>query len=82
MRGDVRTSGGSKLGNRRDISRDERCSEGRMTVPGGIGQPVEGDAVAAGRTMCRGSLNGVVPMDDVSDRIQRERQQQANESDS
>jgi hypothetical protein len=53
-----------------------------MTVPRGIGQSIEGGTVAAGRTMRRGSLNGIVPMDDVRDRIQRERQHQANERDS
>ena len=53
-----------------------------MAVLGGIHQPIEGGAVTAGRAMRRGSLNGVMPMDDVRDRIQRERQQQADESDS
>ena len=51
-----------------------------MAMLGRIGEPVEGGAVTAGRSMRRRRLNGgVVPMDDMRDRIQRERQQQAYE---
>lgn len=79
----MRAKGESGLGNRRYISSDEDRRQRRMAVLGRIEQSIEGGAVATRRSMSGRRLHaGVVPMDDVSDRIQRERQQQAHEDDS
>lgn len=80
LRGDGGAEGNRNIGNRRYISNDGDGGDGREALFGSIDQPVEGGAVAASRAVGAKCFDGIVVlMDDVGDRIHRERQQHADE---
>lgn len=81
--GGAGTEGNGSVSDRRDITGNDGCGQRCVTMLGRIDDAGEGGAVAAGRAMRRQGLNGVVvPMHDMRDGIQRERQQQGGECDS
>lgn len=82
LRGEAGADRSGKPGHRRDISGDDGCGERRVSMLGRIDQAVEGRAVTASRSMGRERRDIVMSMNDVGDRIQRERQQQRDEGDS
>lgn len=68
---------------RRDGTDHHDGGDRRIALFGRIDQAIERGAVAAGRAVGAEGLNRVVmPVDDMGDGIQRERQQQADECDS
>lgn len=82
MRSEAGAGRERKLINRRDISGDDGCGERRVAMLGRIDQAVESRAVTASRSVYRLNSDVVMPMNDMGDGIQRERQQQADEGDS
>jgi hypothetical protein len=59
-----------------------RYSKRRMVVSRCVGKPIERKAVTAREAVGYGSWRCVVPMSDVRDGIDRERQQQSREGNS
>lgn len=80
LRGDGGAEGNGNFGDRCYISSHGDGRDRRKALLWGIDQAIERGTVAAGRTMSAECFDRIVVLvDDVGDRIHRERQQQADE---
>ena len=80
MRGDGGTEGNRNVGNWSYISSQGYGGDRRVALLGSIDQTVEGGTVAARRTVSAESFDRIVVLvDDVRDRVHRERQQHGDE---